>query len=86
MAKLVPLQIEYCLVCGLPPEFCEYNTEVPHPAASTAAKAPKPDAPSAAQAVETRLGDLSVSGERPAAPAPGPAVRASAAGRHSLGG
>jgi hypothetical protein len=74
MAKLVPLQIEHCHVCGLPPEFCEYNTEVPHPAAGT--PAPKADAASADQAVEIRLGDLSVSGERPAALAPGSAVRA----------
>lgn len=50
MATLAPRHVEYCALCGLPPEFCEYNTDVPH------LKPP----PVAAAAVEAQLAGLSV--------------------------
>lgn len=43
-------------MCGLPPEFCEYNNEVPHPAA--------PGAPAAAQPPSALLAALAVSHAR----------------------
>ena len=39
MATLEPVRVVYCTVCGLPPEFCEYNTDVPHPASAQDAPA-----------------------------------------------
>ena len=61
MAALQPVVVQYCVKCGLPPEFCEWNTEVDHGGA--AAAAPPAVATAAAAAA---LRDLSV-GEGPAA-------------------
>jgi len=37
--SLAPVIVTYCTLCGLPPEFCEYNTEVAHPKAAVAVEA-----------------------------------------------
>lgn len=69
MATLTPVIVTYCEKCGLPPEYCEYNTEVEHGAGA---------ASSSSAGVEAKLGQLSVEGgeERGAA---GEAVRAGCA-------
>jgi hypothetical protein len=64
MATLVPVRMKYCALCGLPEEFCEYNTEVPHPSrAASAQDAPPPaagGASSAAAAAEQAVASLSL--------------------------
>lgn len=64
MAALAPVIVTYCVKCGLPPEFCEYNLEVEHP----------PAASSSTAGVESKLGQLSVNGGEERG-APGEAVR-----------
>lgn len=68
MATLEPVRVVYCTVCGLPPEFCEYNTEVPHPASSAQdAPAGASGGGSAAKAQQALAGlSLADAGEGPA--------------------
>ena len=61
MATLEPVRVAYCTVCGLPPEFCEYNTEVPHPASTQDAPA-RPSGGSGAGKAEQGLAALSLEG------------------------
>jgi len=61
MATLEPVRVAYCTVCGLPPEFCEYNTEVPHPASTQDAPA-RPSGGSGAGKAEQALAALSLEG------------------------
>jgi hypothetical protein len=61
MATLAPVRVVYCTVCGLPPEFCEYNTEVPHPAGAQDAPAASSGGGGAAQAQQA-LAALSLAG------------------------
>ena len=61
MATLEPVRVVYCTVCGLPPEFCEYNTEVPHPASTQDAPA-RPSGGSGTGKAEQTLAALSLEG------------------------
>ena len=61
MATLEPVRVVYCTVCGLPPEFCEYNSEVPHPA-STQDTPAGPSGGSGAGKAEQALAALSLEG------------------------
>jgi hypothetical protein len=61
MATLAPVRVVYCTVCGLPPEFCEYNTEVPHPAGAQDAPAASSGGGGAARAQQA-LAALSLAG------------------------
>jgi hypothetical protein len=81
------VRVAYCSLCGLPAEFCEYNTEVPHPSSAGGAQdAPAADAGASAKAkaqkgvAELSLGD----GEGAAAGAASDGVSARAALRHDL--
>ena len=80
MATLAPVQVQYCALCGLPPEFCVYNTEVPHPASGGVQDAPAA-APSGSGAAAAAAGvaELSLGGGGGAAGAAAGAVRAARA-------
>lgn len=67
MATLAPVIVTYCDKCGLPPEYCEYNTEVEHPAPAAAS--------TSSDGVEAKLGQLSVEGGEENRGAAGEAVR-----------
>ena len=60
MATLEPVRVVYCTVCGLPPEFCEYNTEVPHPAGTQ--DTPAGSSGGGATAAQQALASLSLAG------------------------
>ena len=65
MATLVPVRVKYCELCGLPEEFCEYNTEVPHPSRAASAQDAPPTAggaSSSAAAVEQGVAGMSLGG------------------------
>jgi len=83
-----PLQVTYCPVCGMPPEFCEFGPTpskcfTEHPELHEGVEAPEPSAKeakkAAAEAAEAKSSSEATSGEggegaaAAAAPAPAPA-------------